>query len=81
MSRLEKAVTYYRNLPDAERFFQPLGSADHCFECGKHISGAGVEYHGINADGVISALYFHPSCAAVMGQRLICDGYPRRRDG
>lgn len=74
-------MTYHRNLPDADLFVPAVASQTDCFECGKHISGAGIEYHGHDAEGHIAAIYLHPTCATVLAQRLICDGYPNRRQG
>ena len=73
-------MSYYKNLAGDAKPFAPLMDESVCFECGKGIEGAGVGYDGHASDGFIKSLYFHPACAAIVGQRLICDGYPNRRD-
>jgi hypothetical protein len=73
-------VSYYKKLTADSKAFAPLTKESVCFECGKEISGAGVGYDGYADDGFIRSLYFHSSCAAIVGQRLIFDGYPNRRD-
>lgn len=73
-------MSYYRNLPADSKAFAPLTKETICFECGEEINGAGVGYDGYASDGFIKSLFFHSACAAIVGQRLICDGFPNRRD-
>lgn len=73
-------MTYHKQFTSASLHYEPLQKEAICIECGKAI-GAGtgaVTYDGHVGAGVRTVL-FHPGCAAIVGQRLICDGYPNRR--
>lgn len=48
-----------------------------CFECGRVIEKAGIEYHGVS-ESSRGYLHFHLKCANVVGQRLIMDTWPNR---
>lgn len=69
-------MTYYT--AGAPKPFESLTSDFLCFECGKEIKNASVGYDGHATENHIKSLYFHPSCAALVGQRLITDGYRNR---
>lgn len=58
--------------------FESLTPKDLCFECGKKIDSAYVRYDGYAEPGLLRSIFMHPACAAVVGQRLISDGYPNR---
>ena len=61
----------------AESPFTPISD---CMCCGKPASGPTVSYDLTVEGGVVRAL-FHRDCAFAMAQRIICDAWPRRRDG
>lgn len=73
-------MTYHAHQGD-HRHADPLIAEDLCFECGKLITSASVSYDGYAMPDRLKSLYFHPACAALVGQRLICDGFPNRRKG
>lgn len=73
-------MTYHAHQGDL-RPADPVTAEDLCFECGEQITGAAVGYDGYVMQGRLKSLYFHPACAALVGQRLICDGFPNRRKG
>lgn len=59
--------------------FQMMQEEFVCFECGEPIAGCVIAYDGYAREGFLKSIVFHPSCATVVGQRLISDGYPNRR--
>lgn len=71
-------MTYHAG-PESTRPMAPVTAEDLCFECGEEIKAAAVSYDGHVAQNSMRSLYFHPACAALVGQRLICDGFPNRR--
>lgn len=73
-------MAYYKDLAASIRPFAALIPEDLCFECGKPITSSGVRYDGHSGDGVLKSIFMHPNCAALVGQRLISDGFPNRRD-
>lgn len=75
----ERAVSFYADINGAAPAFQPLTDKGLCFECGGKITGAAVGYDGYAVPGRIESIFFHPACAALVGQRLITDGFPNRR--
>jgi hypothetical protein len=68
----------YSNQFEYEDPFEHLTPKGLCFECGRKISSAYVRYDGHVQPGVVKSIFMHPACAAVVGQRLISDGYPNR---
>lgn len=58
--------------------FASLAPKNLCFECGEQIEAAYVRYDGYAEPGLIKSVFMHAACAAVIGQRLITDGYPNR---
>ncbi len=74
-------MAYHQDSKEALSPFTNLTSPDHCFECGQAMSGASVRYDGHADTETMASIHLHPACAAVMGQRLIVDGYPNRRHG
>lgn len=73
-------MTYFKDQDDP-RPFEALTAEGLCFECGKQITAEAVGYDGHANPSQLKTLYFHPACAALVGQRLICDGFPSRRKG
>lgn len=73
-------MTYFTDRSQP-RPFASLTAESLCFECGESIEKESVSYDGHAVDGTLKSIYFHPSCAALVGQRLICDGFPNRRRG
>ncbi|MNF55468.1 hypothetical protein D3C84_369310 [compost metagenome] len=71
-------MTFHKTLNEEALLFEPVTAADFCFECGERIIGPGVTYDGRIKPETIKSLSFHPACAALVGQRLICDGFPHR---
>lgn len=72
-------MTYYANT-EVPKPFESLTGLFLCFECGEEIKNASVGYDGYATEKHMKSLYFHPSCAAIVGQRLITDGYRNRRN-
>lgn len=59
----------------------PYGLSDSpvCLECNRPVDRAGVSYDGFVDRDTGRTFLFHADCAAIVGQRLITDGYPHRR--
>lgn len=74
-------MSYHQNTKETAPSFANLTSSDVCFECGKVIPSAFVQYDGHSDAKTFKSIHLHPACAAIMGQRLIADGYPNRRRG
>ena len=51
-----------------------------CFICHEKVTGP-VVYHDGSVDGhdIWVMLVFHPACANLMGQRLISDGFKKKK--
>lgn len=72
-------MSYLKDVSTGLKPFSPLTTEDLCFECGELITAGAVRYDGYATPKELKCLYLHPSCAAIVGQRLITDGYPNRR--
>lgn len=70
-------MTYFADKSTAV-FPAGLHNENICVECGDRVEKSGVAYDGFVQGG--GALVFHAKCAAVVGQRLIADGYIHRRE-
>ena len=74
-------MSYFSNRSDADQLREYMTDKYLCFECGETVESGIVRYDGYSEPGRLKGLFFHPACAALMGQRLICDGFPKRRIG
>ncbi|EPH5795766.1 hypothetical protein ACS2R3_003277 [Pseudomonas aeruginosa] len=74
-------MSYFKNTKESLQIHEYMTEEGLCFGCGTMIYGGVVRYDGYADSETVKGLFFHPSCAAVVGQRLICDGYPNRREG
>jgi hypothetical protein len=79
-SRNGDEMSYYADVNTAKPHYDSLTRSDFCFECGKSIAGGVVLYDGYVEHQVVKTISLHPACAALLGQRLITDGYPNRRN-
>ncbi|MDF3841030.1 hypothetical protein P3W55_04830 [Pseudomonas citronellolis] len=73
-------MSVVKNFRPDELPFEMLQEEAVCFECGSPVAGVAVTYDGYAKGGLIKSIVLHPACAAIVGQRLICDGYPNRRE-
>jgi len=74
-------MTYHKQFTPASLHYAPLQKEAICFECGNAIdTGTGAVAYDGHVGAGFQAVLFHPRCAAIVGQRLICEGYPNRRD-
>ncbi|MNP49393.1 hypothetical protein D3C76_1435750 [compost metagenome] len=73
-------MTYFADVDDASMLYEALSKKDYCFECGKSIKKGVVMYDGYIDESTAKTISLHPACAAVLGQRLISDGYANRRN-
>lgn len=71
-------MTYFADVKSATRHYESLTRTDFCFECGKSIENGVVLYDGYVGHHTAKTISLHPACAAVLGQRLIADGYLNR---
>ena len=71
-------MSYFKTTKEADQLVAYFTDIDLCFECGCRIEGGVVRYDGYAEPGKIKGLFLHPACAALLGQRLICDGFPKR---
>lgn len=69
---------YFKSMTEADQIHENINGDGCCFGCGKEIDGDVVRYDGYATYGMIKGLFLHPACAALVGQRLVCDGFPRR---
>ena len=80
-SRLKEfEMTYHADIKKEGTLYESLTPDNLCFECGKAIENAVVRYDGYAYERTIKTISMHPSCAATLGQRLITDGFPNRRN-
>ncbi|MFJ3486629.1 hypothetical protein ACIPL1_24970 [Pseudomonas sp. NPDC090202] len=73
-------MSYFSDVKSATQHYGSLTRIDFCFECGKSIEKGVVLYDGYVADRTEKTISLHPACAALLGQRLIADGYLNRRN-
>lgn len=73
-------MTFHADLNKAHKIWDSLTPEDLCFECGELITSSGVQYDGHATYDSTKAIYFHPKCASLVGQRLIADGFPNRHE-
>ncbi|VVM39767.1 hypothetical protein PS631_00218 [Pseudomonas fluorescens] len=71
-------MSYFKSTQESLQLREYMTEEGLCFECGKKIEGGAVRYDGYGEPRIIKGLFFHPACAALVGQRLICDGFPNR---
>lgn len=71
-------MTYFNNTKDADQLKEYFTDIDMCFECGKKIEAGVVRYDGHSDARTLKGLFLHPACAALVGQRLISDGFAKR---
>jgi len=71
-------MTYFADVKTATPHYDSLTRIDFCFECGGSIDNGVVLYDGYVEDRSAKTISLHPACAAVLGQRLIADGYVNR---
>nr|MBO2511374.1 hypothetical protein [Gammaproteobacteria bacterium] len=70
-------MSFIRNFESADPFAS-LTPKDLCVECGQKIQGGYVRYDLYSEPELIKCVFMHAACAALMGQRLIADGYLNR---
>jgi hypothetical protein len=68
---------YFKSVQEADQMNEYVTDGC-CFECGNEIAEDAVRYDGYVSSGNLRGLFLHPACAALVGQRLISDGFPRR---
>ncbi|WP_223541006.1 hypothetical protein [Pseudomonas sp. BF-RE-26] len=71
-------MTYFSDVKAVTPHYDSLTRTDFCFECGKSIENGVVLYDGYVERHSEKTISLHPACAAVLGQRLIADGYVNR---
>lgn len=72
-------MSYFADVKTATTNYSSLTHIDFCFECGHSIERGVVLYDGYVEERVAKTISLHPACAALLGQRLISDGYANRR--
>lgn len=72
-------MTFVAQFSEEQLPLERMQEQEVCFECGGKLSNSAVYYNGFANHHQQKSILLHPGCAAVMGQRLITDGYPNRR--
>ncbi|MDF2418462.1 hypothetical protein GWP85_13255 [Acinetobacter beijerinckii] len=74
-------MTFEANINETHAAYLPMQEVENiCFECGEEIKKGVVRYYGHYGKDSVRAIALHPSCASIVGQRLIADGYPNRNN-
>lgn len=71
-------MSYLPDLYNRGEYERRITEKLQCYECGRVIEKAGIEYHG-GSESLRGNLHFHLKCANVVGQRLIMDSWPNRQ--
>lgn len=69
---------YFKSINEADQLQEYLNDQGCCFECAHEIVDDAVRYDGYVAPERMKGVFLHPACAALVGQRLISDGFNRK---